>query len=66
MISRNPPKEVFSSTHGLLILGLLQVAVARDTKYSFEFASQIPGRSESISQFGVEVYRIYSIKRRPR
>lgn len=64
LIAHNPsPREFFSSTHGLL--GLLQVAVTRDTKYSFEFASQIQGRYESISQFGIEVYRIYSIKRRP-
>ena len=43
LIARNPsPREFFSSTHGFL--GLLQVTVTRDTKYSFKFAGEIKGR----------------------
>ena len=55
LIARNPsPREFFSSTHGRL--GLLQVAVTRDTKYSFEFASQIPGRVHLSVWYGGTVY----------
>ena len=40
LIAHNPsPREFFSSTHGLL--GLLQVAVTRDTKYS-QFGMEVP------------------------
>ena len=55
LIAHNPsPREFFSSTHGLL--GLLQVAVTRDTKYSSEFASQIPGRVHFSVWYGGTVY----------
>ena len=55
MIARNPsPREFFSSTHGLL--GLLQVAVTRDTKYSFEFVGEIKGRVHLSVWYGGTVY----------
>ena len=55
MIARNPPsRKFFSSTHGFL--GLLQVAVTRNTKYSFEFAGEIKGRVHLSIWYGGTVY----------
>ena len=46
-------------------LGVLQVAVARDTKFSSEFASQIPGCyvNLSVKYRGVSMFKV-PVKRR--